>query len=126
LFDGITFDSNPATPGIDPLDADNTDAIAAVMRLDTVNLGGGIDDNYTGYDLLLFFNLTTVNLGTPSLGVILNGDTTSVYSQDLLFGGAATNSLFGGSGDIQEIGALEAGAVWGTLIPVTIPMTMSH
>ncbi|MEJ2392689.1 MAG: hypothetical protein P8019_14980, partial [Gammaproteobacteria bacterium] len=91
-------------------------ALAAVLRLD---LGPGpFAENYTGFDMLLFVNLSDIALSNPSIGV-------NESATDLLTGGFRTDPLFGGSGGPQDLNVLEPGAVWATLIPESEGLTLN-
>ena len=71
---------------------------------------------FTGYDALLFINLSGNQLDTPQFG-------TDGALQQLLNRGWANNPAFGGAG-AQAGSALASGAVYGTLIPAgsgTVP-----
>jgi 6-phosphogluconolactonase (cycloisomerase 2 family) len=94
-------------------------AIAALVRMDVGP--AAYSDDYTGFDLLLFINLTDIALADPMLGIDPNGQNTS-FMESLLVGGFALDTLFDDPGDPQNGGpqnleALEAFGVWGTLIP---------
>ena len=70
-------------------------ALGAILRLD---LGPtGYADDYAGFDMLLFLNLTADALINPMLGFDpLAND--PAFRQSLLSGGFATQAAFGGSG----------------------------
>ncbi|MCW5625793.1 MAG: hypothetical protein KIT73_13865, partial [Burkholderiales bacterium] len=97
LFKDAVFDSAPA------------DAAMAVVRVDAAVLG--LTDEYNGYDLLLFANLTGDAIAVPKLGIGDLGHETA-----LLLGNFATLAQFGGAGatTLDELGAY---GVYATLIP---------
>ena len=96
LLNGVNIDS--FIPSVGAL-APESDAVAAIMRLDIGPFANSPD--YTGYDMLLFMNLTDVNLDNPSLGI-----NTSVE----------TDLMFDGVGSRTPLDTLNANSVWVTLI----------
>ncbi|MCG8650275.1 MAG: hypothetical protein MI861_10595, partial [Pirellulales bacterium] len=96
-----------------------TDAIAAIYRLDLgaeqvfhLDLDGDgdtTDEDFTGYDMLLFANLTDLNLAAPRIGIHL-GQSLSDVTVPLGFQGLGNETPV-------ELTALNAGTVWATLIP---------
>ncbi|NQV36024.1 MAG: beta-propeller fold lactonase family protein, partial [Phycisphaeraceae bacterium] len=95
---GVTFDFSSAPD----------DALAAVVLVDIgtdVNFGLPVDDYY-GYDLLLFFNLTSFNLGNPRLSIDLGSAA-----------GTADPLTVRGMGAFTTLTAINAHAVWATLVP---------
>ncbi|MDZ4853052.1 MAG: PKD domain-containing protein [Pirellulaceae bacterium] len=99
------------------------DALAAVVRVDATGeiLSHFVDgtsintDDYTGFDLLLFVNLTPFALTSPRLGIAtFNGST---FDAPLSLGGIAADSLFGGSGSRTILNSLNNGAIFATLVP---------
>ncbi|MGD1944577.1 MAG: PKD domain-containing protein [Leptolyngbyaceae cyanobacterium] len=105
-IDGRSLDYDLSTPGTQ---AAPDDALAAVYRFDVGP--GDYNDDYVGYDMLLFINLTDVNLATPQLGVALND--ADFNAQNLQTGGIAA---FNG-GPRSDLLSLAPGAIWATLIP---------
>ncbi len=88
------------------------DATGAVVRMP---IGpAGYDDDYLGYDMLVFLSLGPV-LASPGLGVNLDG-LEPLTSAGLLVGGFANDPAFGGSGPqpLDEIAPYQA---YATLIP---------
>jgi len=85
------------------------DAVMAVIRLD----GGipGLIESFSGYDLVLFTNLTENVMKNPKLGMGKLG-----FQVDLIQAGFLTDELFGGEGsfEIDEFAPFE---VYATLIP---------
>jgi hypothetical protein len=104
LLDGIDIEN------LIPLADRPADAVAAVIRLDIgplydLNNDGLFESgspDYLNFDLLLFVNLTNVNLGAPTLGI----NTT-----------VETDLMFDGLGAQQSLSALNAFGVWATLVP---------
>ena len=96
-----------------------TDALAAIYRVDLgaeqafrVDLDGDgdtSDEDFTGYDMLLFVNLTDVNLPAPRLGVHI-GASTVTTTIPLQYQGVNENAPV-------ELTALNARTIWATLIP---------
>ena len=77
--------------------------VAAVARFnlaDSTNPAAA-SDQYVGFDLVVFANLTNVNLGTPKIGISSNAS----LSQQLTATGVGT------------LVALNGGQVWATLVP---------
>ena len=100
----------------------NPDALVAVIRLDQfdVDSNAATNDDYVGFDILLFVNLTDLTLTNPSLGVEYGANVGLL--QPLLTGGLAVDPMFGGTPGLGPDGSqfltkLNAGAVWATLIP---------
>ena len=89
-----------------------TDAAMAVARVDASILG--LTDNYAGYDLLLFANLTDEAITVPKLGAGQVG-----FETGLLHGDFTTRPEFGGSGPtaLTQLGAY---GVYATLIPESV------
>jgi 6-phosphogluconolactonase (cycloisomerase 2 family) len=104
LLDGLTSANFAAITGATM----PSGAMVAVIRL-AIGPGTGAE-NYTGYDMLLYVNLTDYALSTPKLGV---GET----AIGLLTAGIGTNAAFGGSGGAQTLSVLGAHQIWATLIP---------
>ena len=104
LLDGLTSANFTAITGVTP----PADAMVAVIRL-SIGPGTGAED-YTGYDMLLYVNLTDYALSTPTLGV-------GEAATGLLTAGISTNTTFGGSGGAQTMTVLGAHQIWATLIP---------
>ncbi|MGE0385435.1 MAG: hypothetical protein AB7Q97_11935 [Gammaproteobacteria bacterium] len=109
--------------GIDALVPD-FDAVRAAAPDDAgfvlyrMDLGpAGYSDDYTGFDMLLFINLTGEILLNPRLGVDPS-ETDTGFLQPLLSGGYASSDLFGGGGP-QVLSGLDPFAVWATLVPDT-------
>ncbi|MEM6468239.1 MAG: hypothetical protein AAF802_01625 [Planctomycetota bacterium] len=96
-----------------------TDALAALyrvkigpeqlFRVDLDGDGDTTDDDFTGYDMLLFVNLTDLNLAAPRLGVQV-GDSGSPTPRPLQFQGISDSSP-------TEVTALNARTIWATLVP---------
>jgi hypothetical protein len=88
-------------------------AIAALIRVQT---GPGVFDlGFTGFDNLLFVNLTGSALSVPELGISETGPDGCLLNP-LMTGGFATDPLFGGDGP-ADLGSLAGFDVWDTLIP---------
>jgi hypothetical protein len=88
-------------------------AIAALIRVQT---GPGVFDlGFTGFDNLLFVNLTGSALSLPELGISETGPDGG-FLESLMTGGFATDPLFGGDGPV-DLGSLAGFDVWDTLIP---------
>ena len=106
------------TPETSP-DAPPPNAVVAIYRFDTAadalaaGYSGPLDADYTGYDLVLFINLSTVTLANPQLGLLSAGDTGSHMTQ-----------LQTGWWRVA-IGGLGAGQVWATLVPDLGPGELS-
>lgn len=91
-------------PGLDALDpafdglrlAAPMNAVFALARYDALPFGDMLD--FTGFDLLLFVNLTDEALAAPALGADPAGLDSS-FLQSLLQGGFGNDPLFGGAGD---------------------------
>ncbi|MDZ4847699.1 MAG: beta-propeller fold lactonase family protein [Pirellulaceae bacterium] len=103
-------------------------ALAAIVRVDATQeilsqLVDGISissDDYVGYDLLLFVNVSNIPLGRPTLGINVEFEGVvldSTYSRVLATGGATRSLTFGGSEPYTPLTALNPGSVWATLIP---------
>ena len=90
------FDNAPA----------GTDAVLVRSDLGPV----GLDDDFVGFDALLFANLSNNSINAPQLGVGADG-----YLVDLLNGGGERNAIFGGSA--ETITTLAPNAVYIVLIP---------
>lgn len=110
----------------------NKNALAAVIRVpaDSLRLA---TDAYDGYDLLVFVNLSdTMALGNPQLGVAANSLTPDLKALQVYAatGAGDLNAVLGGqaidhaSADYKNLGALDAGKVWATLVPKTTPLGM--
>jgi len=88
--------------------------VAGLFRMD---LGPtGYADDYAGFDMLIFLNLTFESLLAPSLGIDPSG-TDTAFVNFLLTGGFGTSTLFGGSGNPNILAGLDAFNLWATLIP---------
>jgi len=88
-------------------------ALAALYRMDVGP--AGYADDFLGFDMLLFLNLTGQALLNPVLGIDpANLDTS--FANALLTGGYLTDSQFGGTGP-QLLSVLEGHQIWATLIP---------
>jgi len=91
-----------------------SNAVAGLFRMD---LGPtGYADDYAGFDMLIFLNLTFESLLAPSLGIDPSG-TDTAFVNFLLTGGFGTSTLFGGSGNPNILAGLDAFNLWATLIP---------
>ncbi|MEP9378774.1 PKD domain-containing protein [Aquabacter sp. CN5-332] len=101
VLDGIT-----ATDIMSAMTTPPSDALIAVIRLDI----GADGEDYTGYDMLLYVNLTGFALADPSLGV-------GEAAQALMTGGYSAQQIFGGNGTGSVMSLLASHAVWATLIP---------
>jgi hypothetical protein len=109
--------------GVSALDADFStvfgskpgNALGALLRLDVGP--AGFADDYLGFDMLLFLNLTVGALIDPMLGIDPLG-LDSGFVHALLMGGWSTDPLFGGSGP-QALDALDPFGVFATLISDT-------
>ncbi len=85
------------------------EAFAGLARFD---LGPSpFDDDYLGYDMLLFYSAKGSPLNDPMLGV---GEEN--YFVPLLEGGFANDPLFGGVGDV-DVAMMDGFSVYATLIP---------
>jgi len=82
-------------------------AIAAVVRMDVGPTG--YSDDYDGFDMVLFVNLTGESLPNPKFG-------TGSFLVDLKTRGVANNPDFGGGGPVT-LASLESDEVWATLVP---------
>src|SRR5208337_949679 len=71
--------------------------------------------NDSGYDLVLYINLTSVTLASPAAGIALG--TAKSFEPLLGTGGVFVNATFGGTGRPNAITGLAAGAIWATLVP---------
>ncbi|MCA1684777.1 MAG: lactonase family protein, partial [Planctomycetia bacterium] len=89
-----------------------SDALVAVVR-EAIPTGFA---QYSGYDLVLYVNLTGNALASPTLGVVAPG-TGPNFESALQIGGVANNAAFGGTGAPQVITGLPANAIWATLVP---------
>jgi hypothetical protein len=89
------------------------DAMAALLRLDVGP--AGYADDYLGFDMLLFANLTDRALLNPMLGVDPD-EQDAAFLSALWQGGFANDPLFGGGGDTL-LGQLDPFAIYATLIP---------
>jgi hypothetical protein len=87
-------------------------AMAALVRIDAATATNLLGGDFTGYDLLLYVNLSAEAIAAPQMGV---GGITG----QLLQGGWATESLYNASqvGGPTALSSLPAGAVYATLIP---------
>ena len=116
LSTSIDFDLSVAN-GV--FQAAPTDALAALyrvkigpeqlFRVDLDGDGDTTDEDFTGYDMLLFVNLTDLNLAAPRLGVQV-GDNASPTTKPLTFQGVADSQPV-------ELTALNAKTIWATLVP---------
>ncbi|MFI4893594.1 MAG: GC-type dockerin domain-anchored protein [Phycisphaerales bacterium JB058] len=90
----------------------------AILDDATFLAGPGVD--FAGFDLLLVFNISSVDIGVTELG--LDG-----AASQLLVGGYANNPRFGGAGP-QSLGSLLSQEVYATLIPEvgTFEMGLSY
>ncbi|MEM6471674.1 MAG: hypothetical protein AAF802_19090, partial [Planctomycetota bacterium] len=96
-----------------------TDALAALYRVklgpeqlfrrDLDGDGDTNDNDFTGYDMLLFVNLTDLNLAAPRLGIQV-GDSGSPATKPLTFQGVTDHQPV-------ELSALNAKTIWATLVP---------
>ncbi|MEE4110815.1 MAG: PKD domain-containing protein [Halieaceae bacterium] len=113
LDSSITLgDLDDLIPGVNTLVDPDPDALAAVIRLDTGP--GKYDVDYSGYDLLLFANLSDVVLDNPMIGA---GNAGSTLLTGLMTGGLAADLSFGGDGTLDQLDGLAPGQIWATLIP---------
>jgi hypothetical protein len=87
----------------------NASDVAAVARFYLGDNQNGAADNYLGYDLVVFANLTSINLSDPQLGISTN----AFFAQLLSASGVGT------------LNALNAGQVWATLVPHTATFEIS-
>src|SRR6202034_1150948 len=81
-------------------------AIVNVGSLANLNLTNGFSDNYPGYDLVLYINLSSVALPDPGFEAVATGGTAATTLPELTTGASA-----------QTLTSLDPGAVWATLIP---------
>ena len=96
-----------------------SDALAALYRVkigpeqlfgkDLDGDGDTTDDDYTGFDMLLFVNLTDINLAAPRLSVQV-GDAAPAPTHPLTFQGVGDSAPV-------ELTALNAKTIWATLVP---------
>lgn len=103
--DAVFGDLHASAPG---------DAISALLRLD-VGTTDAYDDDFVGFDILLFLNLSDGDLFDPLLGVDpaeADGD----FMTALLQGGFLQDVAFGGDGD-DILGLLALGEIYATLVP---------
>ena len=106
------------------LEGQTSNTLAAIVRVDATReilsqLVDGIavnSDDYIGYDLLLFVNISNIPLDQPKLGINL-GSGVSTLLQNLATGGVTRHVGFGGNGSFKTLSALNPGSVWATLIP---------
>ncbi|WP_210178256.1 LamG-like jellyroll fold domain-containing protein [Methylosinus sp. R-45379] len=96
-LDAASIDFNTTTPQLDHAPAD---ALLAVMLLDKGV--GALNQDYTGYDLLIVANVSTINVANPTLSI--DGATAQALK---------TN----GVGADQALTSLAPGQVWATLVP---------
>ncbi len=91
------------------------DALVALYRVDSgyEALLGGEALDFSGYDLLLMINLTQMNLAIPSLGIHLADSADATLTTRLGYDGLADSELV-------QLDALNAGAIWVTLVPETV------
>lgn len=75
----------------------------------------GYDEAFTGYDALLFVNLTGEALSDAALGIVESGPDNG-FLEALLSGGFTTDPLFGGNGP-TDLGMLDFDGVYETLLP---------
>jgi 6-phosphogluconolactonase (cycloisomerase 2 family) len=101
-------------PGVNDADFDLTfdaDALVAVIRLDTVPMpligNPSNTDDYDGFDVVLFVNLTDVALSMPALTVLLGGSSANTYDP------LAVRGL----GSLTTMSMIGPNEVWATLIP---------
>lgn len=90
-----------------------SDAVGALYRMDMGPVG--YSDEYTGFDILAFLNLTNVGLLNPMLGIDPGG-LDHLFLTPLLSAGYATDPTFGGFGPTVLI-ALAPHGVYLTLVP---------
>lgn len=84
-------------------------AMAALMRC---SVGpAGFDDNFVGYQMVVYANLSSGDLNVPRLRWGTSGE-----MQQLLLGGRTRRTEFGGTG-LQTLSALPPGAVYAVLVP---------
>lgn len=92
-----------------------SNAMGALLRLDVGP--AGYDDDYAGFDMLVFINLMADDLSNPMLGIDpLSTDPD--FLQALLSGGFANSASFGGTGP-QLLTDLGGFSVYATLISET-------
>jgi hypothetical protein len=82
---------------------------AALLRMDVGP--PGFDDDFVGFDMVLFVNLTAEPLAAPAFGAGVQG-----HLAPLQIGGFARSPVFGGAGPVT-LSALGPHAVWATLVP---------
>jgi hypothetical protein len=87
----------------------NPGTVALVLR---EQIPAGFDQ-YSGYDLVLFVNLTGVALSGPELGVVQDG-TNAGFETALQAGGSAVLAAYGAP---EQLGSLPAHGIFVTLIP---------
>ena len=122
-LDFVPLDDDPG----DVPDAPPPNAVVAIYRFDTAadalaaGYSGPLDADYTGYDLVLFINLSTVTLANPQLGLLSAGDTGSHMTQLQTGSGVASEKRW----TRVTIGGLGAGQVWATLVPDLGPGELS-
>lgn len=89
-------------------------ALASIVRMD---IPEGFDQ-YVGYDLVVFINLTSMPLADPRMGLTASPD--SMFAAPLAFGGVGSNATFQkfeGGGSLRSIGAIPAQGIFVTLVP---------
>ena len=115
---GLDFVPLDDDPGGVP-DAPPPNAVVAIYRFDTAadaldaGYTGPLDADYTGYDLVLFINLSTVTLANPQIGLLSTGGTGSQMTQLQTSSGVASETGW----TRVTIAGLGAGQVWATLVP---------
>jgi hypothetical protein len=82
---------------------------AALVRMDTG--AGALAQDWDGFDMLLFVNLTDRPLEAPEVGIGREG-----YLIPLMQGGFERSALFGGTG-YEVVDALPAHGVYAMLVP---------
>ena len=82
-------------------------ALLAIERID-LSQDNTLAAAYSGFDLIVVDNLTGINLANPQIGIVTVGSG-STYETGLQSGGAVAAA--------QTLTALNAGAIWVTLVP---------
>jgi hypothetical protein len=112
---GVLAGMNVFSPEIQPLlGTIPSNAAAELVRLPIGPLG--YNDDFKGYDMLLYVNLTNHALVNPRLGLDPSGSD-ETFLKPLLEGGLTHNPIFGGSGSPVVMHSLGAFGVYATLVP---------
>ena len=91
-------------------------ALAAVQLIDLSKTNPVLSSQYTGYNLLVIANLTSINLANPMVGVVSSSGA-STFQIGLQSGGAAEAPV--------TLTALNANQVWATLVPTSASIAIN-